>query len=99
MDYVHPLQPEPMTDTTFAAFGELWQAQDRPSDTRILAATNYQHDGQSTVSVIWQPQASLQFTQLERHFGVTQSFVQLSGAPAVVCAAPPTDLDLSLIHI
>jgi ureidoglycolate hydrolase len=93
MDYVHPLKPEPMTDTSFAAFGELWQAQDRPSDTRILAATDYQHDGQSTVGVIWQPQGSLQFTQLERHFGVTQSFVQLSGAPAVVCAAPPTDLD------
>ena len=64
MNYVHPLQPEPMTDATFAAFGELWQAQDRPSDKRILAVTDYQHDGQSTVGVIWQPQGSLQFLSL-----------------------------------
>ena len=42
---------------------------------------------------IWQPHAGKQFSTLERHFGVTQTFVQISGAPAVVCAAAPTDMN------
>ena len=50
-------------------------------------------DGRTTVNVIWQPQQGIRFTKLERHFGVTQGFVQISGAPAVVCAAAPTDLN------
>ena len=43
--------------------------------------------------MIWQPQGGLKFDQLERHFEVTQSFVQLSGGSDVVCAAAPTDPD------
>ena len=39
------------------------------------------------------PVAGRSFSKLERHFGVTQTFFQLSGAPSVVCAAPPTDFD------
>ena len=37
--------------------------------------------------------ARLTFSELERHFGVNQSFIQLSGSPAVVAVAAPTDSD------
>ena len=43
--------------------------------------------------MIWQPHEGLTFSQLERHFAVTQTFIQLSGPPAVVAVAEPTDLD------
>ena len=91
MTRIHTLIIEPMTKEGFEPFGELWCASKKPSDRRILSPTSYSHDGQSTVHVIWQPQGGLKFDQLERHFGVTQSFVQLSGGSAVVCAAAPTD--------
>ena len=87
------LTVEPMTKDSFKPFGEVWSAPQKPSDRRILFPTSYSHDGQTTVHVIWQPQDGLKFDQLERHFGVTQSFVQLSGGSAVVCAAAPTNPD------
>ena len=93
MARIHTLIIEPMSEESFEPFGELWCASKKPSDRRILSPTSYSHDGQSTVHVIWQPQGGLKFDQLERHFGVTQSFVQLSGGSAVVCAAAPTDPD------
>ena len=93
MTKTHVLTVEPMTEESFAGFGDLWYAREMPGDHRILFPTGYSHDGHSTVHVIWQPQEGRTFNELERHFGVTQSFIQLSGAPAVVCAALPTDLD------
>ena len=87
------LTVEPMTEDSFKPFGEVWSAPQKSSDRRILFPTSYCHDGQTTVHVIWQPQDGLKFDQLERHFGVTQRFVQLSGGSAVVCAAAPTDSD------
>lgn len=90
MSKVYRLAIEPMTAESFAPFGEVWEPAERPNDRRHTTATGYEHNGQTTVNVIWQPRAGLDFHVLERHFGVTQSFVQLSGAPAVVCAAPPT---------
>ena len=93
MTQIHMLTVEPMTEDSFKPFGEVWSAPQKPSDRRILFPTSYSHDGQSTVHVIWQPQDGLKFDQLERHFGVTQSFVQLSGGTSVVCVAAPTDPD------
>jgi ureidoglycolate hydrolase len=93
MSQVYRLPVEPMTAASFAPFGEVWEPAERPADRRHTTPTGYAHDGRTTVNVIWQPQAGLGFHVLERHFGVTQSFVQLSGAPAVVCAAPPTTSD------
>lgn len=82
-----------MTAEAFAPFGEVWEAAEQPADRRLLTPTGYRHDGRTTVNVIWQPQAALDFHVLERHFGVTQSFVQLSGAPAAVCVAPASASD------
>lgn len=93
MTNIHKLQIEPMTAAGFAAFGELWEAPEQYGDQRIMSPTGYTHDGRTAVHVIWQPHAGFRFGELERHFGVTQSFVQLSGSPAVVCAAAPSPTD------
>ncbi len=90
MATVQKINIEPMTQESFAAFGELWDAADRPADRRIISETGYTYQGRTTASIIWQPYGGLTFNELERHFGVTQSFVQLSGSPAVVCVAAPT---------
>ena len=93
MARVHKLTLEPMTEESFAPFGEIWDPPERPADHRIISRTTFEHDGRATVGVVWQPYAELTFNELERHYGVSQSFVQLAGSPAVVCAAAPTNID------
>ena len=87
----HKLKVEPMTDESFAPFGQLIDIKDRPADERIISPLAYHADGKTTLSALWQPFQGRTFFQLERHFGVTQSFIQLGGAPAVVAGAEPTD--------
>ena len=93
MTELFKLKVEPMTEDAFAPYGVLMDAKERPKDHRAFFPIDFQVDGRATLNVIWQPQQGIRFSKLERHFGVTQSFVQLSGAPAVVCAAAPTDMD------
>ena len=93
MPRVHRLKIEPMTEKSFKPFGELIDPKEQPSDHRVISPIAFEADGQCTLGVIWQPYEGLTFSQLERHFAVTQSFVQLAGSPAVVALAPPTDLD------
>ena len=82
----------PMTAESFAPFGEVFGL-DGGGDKRSIASTRFSHDGQVSVGTIWNPHGTLQFSKLERHYAIAQGFVQLSGAPAVVCAAPPTDIN------
>ena len=89
----HRLVIEPMTAKSFAPFGRLLASSEEPAERRAMTPLAFECDGRTTVYAIWQPCAGRTFSQLERHFGVTQTFVQVSGSPAVVCAAPPTDLD------
>jgi ureidoglycolate hydrolase len=89
MATIHELKIEPMTEESFAPFGELWDTADRPGDHRVSSPTGYKYDGRTTVHVIWQLYDGSTFNELERHWGVTQSFIQLSGSPAVVCVAHP----------
>ena len=89
----HRLVIEPMTAESFAPFGQLLTSSVEPADRRVMTALPFECDGRTTVHAIWQPCAGRSFSRLERHFGVTQTFAQVSGSPAVVCAAPPTDLD------
>ena len=90
----HKINVAPMTAETFAPFGELWDVTDRPDDRRQVCPTRYTYVGKTVVSVIWLPYGVLTFNKLERHFGVTQCFVQLSGSPTVVCVAAPTKTEL-----
>ena len=82
-----------MTEEPFGPYGVLMDAKKRPKDHRAFFPIDFQEDGRTTLNVIWQPQQGIRFSRLERHFGVTQSFVQLRGTPAVVCAAAPTDMN------
>ena len=93
MAKLHRLTIEPMTEESFKPFGEVLDAGERPSDHRIITSVPFEADGEGTLGVIWQPYEGLTFNQLERHFAVTQTFIQLAGPPAVVAVAEPTDLD------
>lgn len=93
MTLAHRLAIEPMTEESFAPFGRLVESSEMPGDRRVMTPSRFECDGRTTIHAIWQPCADRSFSKLERHFGVTQTFFQLSGGPAVVCVAPPTDLD------
>ena len=89
----HRLSIEPMTPESFAPFGRMLESSAMPDDRRVMTPARFECDGRITIHTIWQPCTDRSFSRLERHFGITQTFFQLSGSPAVVCAAPPTDLD------
>lgn len=80
-----------MTEAAFAPYGRLAGVPETPADRRVMTAMPFSCDGDATVSTIWQPAEGLAFTQLERHHGVTQTFFQLGGSPAVVCVAAPSE--------
>ena len=89
----HRLAIEPMTRDSFAPFGWLLEPSEEPADRREMTPSRFECDGRTTIHTIWQPCAGRSFSRLERHFGVTQTFVQVAGSPSVVCVAEPTDLD------
>ena len=89
----HRLTIEPMTAESFAPFGRLLGSPEEPPDRRVMTPLPFECDGRTTVHTIWQPCTGRTFSQLERHFGVTQTFAQVSGSPSVVCVALATDLD------
>jgi len=82
----------PMTAASFAPCGEVFGA-GYDGAQRVIAGTGFTHDGQVSVGTIWNPHGESTFSKLERHYAIAQGFVQLSGAPSVVCAAPPTNID------
>jgi ureidoglycolate hydrolase len=81
-----------MTAESFAPYGEVFGLGGGAAE-RIMRGAGFTHDGRVTLSTIWNPAAGACFSRLERHYAVTQAFVQLSGAPSVIGVAPPTDLD------
>ena len=85
---------EPMTQQAFEPYGQIIDAPEHPADYRPMFPVEFRCDGRPTVNVIWQPQGALSFSRLERHFAVTQTFFQLSGAPAIVCFARQTGSDI-----
>ena len=90
----HRIAIEPMTAASFAPFGRLVESSETPPDRRVMTPAAFECDGRMTIHTIWQPHAGRTFTRLECHFGVTQTFFQLSGSPSVVCVAPPTGPDV-----
>ena len=93
MPHRHRLSIEPMTGESFAPFGRLLESSETPGDRRVMTPSDFECDARTTINTIWQPCAGRSFSRLERHFAVTQTFVQLSGSPSVVCVSAPTDLD------
>jgi ureidoglycolate lyase len=89
---IHELKVEPLTAKAFKPFGELLDPKSRsPLRRSIVPDRGFQILGKTVVATIWQPFQGRTFTQLERHFAVTQGFIPLSGSPSVVAVAPPTD--------
>lgn len=88
---IRRLPIEPMTAEAFAPFGEVIESRERPAAGRRFFPIDFRIEGRTTVDVIWQPIEGRRFRLLERHFKVTQAFLPLEGAPAVVAVAPPTD--------
>ncbi len=93
MDLIQHLHPEPMTDQSFAPYGWLMHTPEPPPAKGSMFPVEFECHGRTTVNTIWQPSGQRAFTQLERHFAVSQAFVQLSGPPSVVCVAAATDID------
>jgi ureidoglycolate lyase len=97
METVREIKIEPLTEQGFAPFGELISSKDRAPDFRGESGTQGWaidfRSGTPLVMLLKTPYQGLQFTKLERHFNVTQSFLPLGGSPAVVAVAPPGDRD------
>jgi ureidoglycolate hydrolase len=89
---VQELKIEALTAEAFRPFGTIFDAKQRPAHRRTLIYDKgFDVVGKTIIGVIWQPFAGLTFTQLERHFNVTQAFIPMSGSLSVVAVAPPTD--------
>jgi ureidoglycolate hydrolase len=91
---VHHVKIEPLTDEAFAPFGQVVSAKDRPPDFQTESGTQgWAVDfasGRPLIMLLKTRYQGLQFSKLERHFNVTQTFLPLGGSPAVVAVAPPS---------
>jgi ureidoglycolate hydrolase len=95
MATVHALRVEPLTDEAFAPFGQVISAKDRRPDFETESGTEgWAVDfraGRPLVMLLRTPYQGLRFSKLERHFGLTQTFLPLGGSPAVVAVAAPSE--------
>jgi ureidoglycolate lyase len=89
-----PVPVEPLTDDAFAPFGQVISAKERAPDFRTESGTEGWavdfHGGRPLLMLLRTPYQGLRFSKLERHFNLTQTFLPLGGAPAVVAVAPPS---------
>lgn len=89
MERIHRIRAESMTEVSFQPFGELLDATE-PSPGHSGSFPVRFVGGMVPVSTALLPYKGLKFTGLEQHFHVTQAFIPISGAPAVVAVAAPT---------
>ena len=91
------LAAEPLTEVAFKPFGQVIEEKDRPPDFRGEKGTLGWHvdfeGGRPLVALLKTPYQGLAFTKLERHLRLSQTFIPLGGAPAVVAVAAPTPID------
>jgi ureidoglycolate lyase len=94
MSTVHELRVEPLTEEAFAPFGQIISAKDRAPDFKTESGTEGWaidfRSGRPLVMLLRTKYQGLRFSKLERHFGVTQSFLPLGGSPAIIAVAPPS---------
>ena len=97
MSRIVQIEVEPLTEEAFRPFGELISATDRPADFHGLNSegwkARFEVDGPPLVMLLSSRSEGAQFTRLERHFGVTQTFIPLGQVPSVVAMAAPTAAD------
>lgn len=94
---VHTITPEPVTAAAFAPFGEVVSLQDTPKlPIDLYSGLNAVH-GPVLLRVDEPPEFILfrvgyrggDIRYLERHLGMTQTFIPLGGDPFVSVVAPP----------
>lgn len=87
----------PLTEASFKPFGQVIEVKDRAPDFRGEKGTERWNvdfqGGRPLLGLIKTPYQGLAFTKLERHFRLSQTFIPLGGAPAVVAVAAPTSAD------
>jgi ureidoglycolate hydrolase len=88
---------EPLTEAAFRPFGQVISTSDRPPDFVGVKSNGwkavFEVDGPPLVMLLSSRSEGLRFSRLERHFGVTQTFIPLGQVPAVVAVAAPTAAD------
>jgi ureidoglycolate hydrolase len=94
MEALREVRIESLTDEAFAPFGQVIAVGERAPDFQAESGTEgwavaFQA-GRPLVMVLRTPYQGLRFSKLERHFGLTQTFLPLGGSPAVVAVAPPS---------
>jgi ureidoglycolate lyase len=86
---------EPLTEESFRPFGvvigERAAAPDFRGELGTLGWSIDWRGGRAKISYLRTPYQGLGFRKLERHLELTQTFVPIGGAPAVVAVAAPTD--------
>jgi len=91
------IKAEPMTEESFRPFGSLLAPRLETPDFRGLMSdgwkTPFEIDGAPLLMVLVSRFSGMRFTWLERHFGVTQTFIPLWHVPALLAVAAPTDPD------
>src|SRR3954453_17499198 len=94
MSRIVQIKVELLTEEAFRPFGELISATDRPADFHGLNSegwkARFEVDGPPLVMLLSSRSEGAQFTRLERHFGVPQTFIPLGQVPSVVVVAAPT---------
>ena len=83
---IHRIAVEKMTEQTFEPYGELMISKETPPFEGTPYRVNFD-GGDVRVGTNWLPYKGFQFTGLEQHLHVSQSFIHLQGAPAFVAVA------------
>ncbi len=95
MGQIVNVKAELMTEESFRPFGALLAPRADEADFHGLRSegwkTPFEIDGSPLCMTLVSRFGGMRFSWLERHFGVTQSFVPLGSVPALVAVAAPTD--------
>ncbi len=89
------IKAELMTEESFRPYGALLTNRSGPPDFHGLMSegwkTPFEIDGTPMLMVLVSRFSGMRFTKLERHFGVSQTFIPLGHVPALLAVAAPTD--------
>ena len=92
---VTPLTVEPLTEAAFRPFGEIIGERPSAPDFRgekgTLGWSIDWRGGRAKISYLRTLYHWLGFRKLERHLKLTQAFIPMGGAAAVLAVAAPTD--------
>ena len=89
---VYLIQAEPLSREAFRPFGEILDAEETVGGQAASSPAGFE-GGTVRIGTALLPYKGLRLTGMEQHFHVTQAFIPITGAPAVVAVAAPTAQD------